>query len=106
MALDKTRLVVEPTFNNNEGQRGSIFVDPRGISREEIISGTMEPPFTEGLLVVQRTDIPELCRLMCSVQTSEGVYEWKPVQVITKFIDSRTGRDWDANAEFIYSYTR
>lgn len=106
MALDKTRLVVNPTFDNNEGQRGSIFLDPRGRSRDEIIGEFLTPPINEGALRVERTEDQQLCRLLCSVETSEGVYEWKNVQVITSYIDSRTGRDWDQNAGFIYSYTR
>lgn len=106
MALDKTKLVVDPTFDNNEGRKGSIFLNPRGESRDEILSGTLDAPINEGSLRVQKTDNIELCRLLCSVETSEGVYEWKNVQVITSYIDSRTGRDWDQNAGFIYSYTR
>lgn len=106
MALDKTKLVVEPTFDNNEGRMGSIFLNPRGRSRTEIIRGELEPPINEGTLRVERTEDQQLCRLLCSIETSEGVYEWKTVQVITRYIDTRTGRDWDPNAEFIYSYTR
>ena len=106
MALDKTRLVLDPTFDNNEGQRGSIFLDPRGQTRDEIVAGSLTPPINEGALRVERTDDQQLCRLLCSIETSEGVYEWKNVQVITSYVDSRTGRDWDQNAGFIYSYTR
>lgn len=106
MAIDKTRFVTEPTFDNNEGQKGSIFLDPKGRSRLELIAGVLDPPINEGTLRVERTSDQQLCRLLCSIETSEGVYEWKNVQVITRYVDSKTGRDWDQNADFIYSYTR
>lgn len=107
MALDKTRLVVGPTFNDNEGRSGSVFVDSQGATEAEISSGILTLPVSEGQLKVERiAGSTSLCRLLCSVETSEGIYEWKQVQVVTKYIDTRTGRDWDPNAKFIYSYSR
>ena len=106
MGFNSNRLVVPATFNNNLGTTGSIYVDPRGMTREEVIQGAMSPPTAEGQLKVFRTDRPDLCNLYFSIEVEEGVFEWKPVQVITSIKDSTTGRDWDPTANYIYSYAR
>jgi hypothetical protein len=102
MAINNGRLVTSPTFDDNGAREGSLFVDPR----QELISGPWEAPTRQGQLRVSRTESTFLCSLYCSIETSPGVYEWKRVQPVTSVIDARTGRDWDPNAEFIYSYAR
>lgn len=106
MSFNSNRLVVPATFNNNLGTTGSIYVNPRGMTREEAIQGFMNPPTAQGQLKVSRTDRFDLCNLYFSIEVEEGVFEWKPVQVITSIKDSTTGRDWDPTANYIYSYAR
>lgn len=104
MAINSPRLVVEPTYNNELGAKGSIFVNSRGFS---------EPFFPrpaaveEGQLVIERLDTsPPLCNMYVSVDMGDGVYEWKLVQPITEVVDTRTGRSWDPAANYLYSYAR
>jgi len=110
MALDKTILSVDPTFNDNNGRYGTLFVDPRGVFLTTLVTeldlSELDPPTLAGQLQLVRTDILQLSRLLCSVETSPGVYEWKYVQPITLLMDATTGAEWDEKASLIYSYAR
>lgn len=106
MAIDKTRLAVEPTFNNNLGTSGSVYLNPRGLTQEEYRQGEPNPPEEEGQLRLERTDRTDLCRIYVSVEVEEGVFEWKLVQPISVIRDTTTGRAWDPAANYIYSYAR
>jgi len=107
MAINNGRLVTSPTFNDNGARTGTLFVNPRQGTQAEVDSGVWEAPTRQGDLRLDRsTGSTFLATLYCSIETTTGVYEWKRVQPITSVIDARTGRDWDPNAGFIYSYAR
>lgn len=106
MAINNGRLVTSPTFDDNGARAGTLFVNPRQGTLIEVASGVWEAPTRQGDLRLDRTTSTTLATLYCSIETSPGVYEWKRVQPITSIIDARTGRPWDGNAGFIYSYAR
>ena len=106
MAINNGRLVTSPTFNDNGAREGTLFVNPSGETLLELVKGEWDAPTRQGDLRLDRTESTNLATLYCSIETSPGVYEWKRVQPITSVIDARTGRDWDGNAGFIYSYAR
>lgn len=106
MAINNGRLVTSPTFDDGGARAGTLFVNPSQGTQAEFLSGVWEAPTRQGDLRLERTSSTFLATLYCSVETSPGVYEWKRVQSITSVIDARTGRPWDGNAGFIYSYAR
>ena len=106
MAINNVRLVTSPTFDDNGARSGTLFVNPRPGTLTEFQTGVWEAPTRQGDLRLDRTNSTDFTTLYCSIETSPGVYEWKRVQPITSVIDTRTGRPWDSNAGFIYSYAR
>jgi hypothetical protein len=106
MTINNSSLATSPTFDDNGARKGTLFVDPSQGTFEEVQAGVWDDPVRQGQLRVQRSESTFLCSLYCSIETSPDVYEWKRVQPITSVIDARTGRDWDPNAGFIYSYAR
>lgn len=103
MAINNAILDVGPTVDvNNIGNvDGTAFVFPRSPATQL----TTNPPIREGqLLSIQRDNYATT--LYVSIETSQGVFEWKRAQPIVSVIDSTTGREWDPRANFIYSYAR
>ena len=106
MAINNGRLATSPTFNDNGAREGTLFVNPSQGTQVELDTGVWEAPTRQGDLRLDRTASTTLATLYCSIETSPGVYEWKRVQPVTSVIDARTGKPWDGNAGFIYSYAR
>ena len=103
MAINNSILDVGPTVdvNNIANVDGTAFVFPNSPETQLITN----PPAREGqLLSVQRNSYATT--LYVSIETSQGVFEWKRAQPIVSVIDSTTGREWDPRANFIYSYAR
>ena len=103
MAINNATLDVGPIVDvNNIGNvDGTAFVFPKSPATQLIT----DPPTIEGqLLSVQRDSSTTI--LYVSIETSQGVFEWKRAQPIVSVIDSTTGREWDPRANFIYSYAR
>lgn len=101
MAIGKPILDAGPAYDTSNREEGTAYTDPRGSS---IALST--PPAAEGFITFSLD--PGLLKgvLYISVETSPGTYEWKRVQPVSSFIDSRTGQPWNPNADLIYSYTR
>ena len=103
MAINKGVLDVGPTFDvtDNGDNEGTAFVNPN--STENNLG---RPASREGeMLLVQIVNTGN-ATLYISIETSEGIFEWKRAQPISYVIDRTTGKFWNPSANFIYSYAR
>ena len=103
MAINKGTLDVGPTFDvtDNGDNEGTAFVDPRSIDPD-----LGRPASREGEMLLIQTINTGNATLYISIETSEGIFEWKRAQPMTYARDSTTGQFWNPSANFVYSYAR
>lgn len=102
MAFNSYILDVSTTIQGKASIEGTAYVDPSGAQTD-----LNRPPTQEGeLLAIRNLNPSSIITLYVGVETSENIFEWKRVQPVTTYIDTRTGQEWDPLASILYSYAR
>lgn len=102
MAFNSYILDVGPTIQGKASIEGTAYVDPSGAQTD-----LNYPPTQEGeLLAIRNLNPSSIITLYVGIETSENIFEWKRVQPVTTYIDTRTGQEWDPLASILYSYAR